>query len=148
MFAPKHLLLPVDGSPTSAKAARAGVDLARQLGARVTLYYAIDPIPFGFAARGAPADEPAKLALERRERKLGKQHVEAIAAAARAAGVSCHTVVEVAVPDEGIAAAARKRRCDAIFMGSHGRRGVKRLLLGSVASRVLASAGLPVIVYR
>jgi nucleotide-binding universal stress UspA family protein len=144
----KHLLIPVDGSATSAKAARAGIEFAGRLGAKVTVYYAVDPLPYGFYAEGAPADEPAKVAMERRERQVGKKHVEAIAEAARSAGVSCQSVVEVAVPDEGIPATARKRRCDAIFMGSHGRRGLRRLLLGSVTSRVLASADRPVIVYR
>ena len=45
-------------------------------------------------------------------------------------------------------AAAGKRHCDSIFMASHGRRGVKRLLLGSVASRVIATSSVPVVVYR
>ena len=148
MFELKHIVIPIDGSPTSAKAGKAGVEFAGRVGAKVTVYYAVDPAPYGFYAEGAPADEPAMVALERRARQAGEKHVEAIAKAARAAGVPCTTVVEIAVPDEGIPAAARKRKCDAIFMGSHGRRGLKRLLLGSVTSRVLASADRPVIVYR
>ncbi|HEX6155980.1 MAG TPA: universal stress protein [Burkholderiales bacterium] len=144
----KHLLIPIDGSPVAAKAAEAGIEFARQVGARVTVYYAVDPVPYGFHAEGAPADEPTKVAMEQRARQTGARHVEAIATAARAAGVPCESVVEVAVPDEGILAAAREGRCDAIFMGSHGRRGLKRLLLGSVTSRVLANADRPVIVYR
>ena len=148
MRAFKHLLIPVDGSATSARAARAGIEFASQIGAKVTVYYAVDPVPFGFYADGAPADEPTMVALERRARQAGEKHVGAIVKAARPAGVPCQSVVEVAVPDEGIRAAARRRKCDAIFMGSHGRRGLKRLLLGSVTSRVLAGADRPVIVYR
>lgn len=144
----KHILIPIDGSPISTKAARAGIEFARRVGAKVTAYYAVDPVPYGFYAEGAPADEPAKVAMEHRERQAGEKHVAGIAKAARSAGVACQSVVEVAVPDEGILAAARKRKCDAIFMGSHGRRGLKRLLLGSVTSRVLANADRPVIVYR
>ena len=92
----KHLLIPVDGSATSAKAARAGIEFAGRLGAKVTVYYAVDPLPYGFYAEGAPADEPAKVAMERRERQVGKKHVEAIAEAARSAGVSWQSGVEAA----------------------------------------------------
>ncbi|HEX7054373.1 MAG TPA: universal stress protein [Burkholderiales bacterium] len=144
----KHILIPTDGSRASARAARAGIQFAKRVGAKITLYYAIDPIPHGFYAEGAPADEPAKVALERRAREAGKKHLDALARIARSAGVSCQSVVEVAVPDEGITAIARKRKCDAIFMASHGRRGLRRLLLGSVTSRVLARADRPVVVYR
>ena len=144
----KHLLIPTDGSAISTKAARAGIEFARRVGAKVTLYYAIHPVPYGFYAEGAPADEPTMLALERSAREAGKKHLERIAKIARSAGVPFQSVIEIAVPDEGIPAVARKRKCDAIFMGSHGRRGLKRLLLGSVTSRVLASTDRPVMVYR
>ena len=144
----KHILIPTDGSATSARAARAGVELARRLGARIIVYHAIDPVPHGFYADGAPAGDYDKVQLERRARAAGQKHVEVIARKARSAGVPCQSLVEVAVPYEGIPAAARRRKCDAIFMGSHGHRGLKRLLLGSVASRVVATADRPVIVYR
>src|SRR5574338_116476 len=143
-----HILLPIDGSRFSMKAAKAGIALARRLGAKVTAYIAIDPVPYAFYAEGAPADEPALVALERRARVTAQKYVQAVARAARAAGVTCQSVVEIAVPSEGILAIARKRKCDTVFMGSHGRRGVKRFLLGSVTSRVLAKADRPVIVYR
>lgn len=146
MFA--HILLPIDGSAVSAKAANAGIALAAQTGGRVTIYYAIDPVPYGFQAKGAPADDPLLLKLERRALDAGEALVAAVARAAEKAGVACQTMVEVARPDEGIVAAARKRKCDAIFMSSHGRRGLKRLLLGSIASRVIATSNLPVVVYR
>lgn len=143
-----HLLLPIDGSAPSLKAAKAAIALAARLGARVTAYYAVDPAPYGFGASGAPADDPLLLKLERRALAAGRQFVDVVARAAEQAGVACETVVEVARPDEGIVAAARKRRCDGVFMSSQGRRGWKRLLLGSVASRVIATSTVPVIVYR
>ena len=130
------------------KAARAGVAFAKDAGAKVTAYHAINPIPYGFAAHGAPPDEPRKVELEQEARRSGEQHVQAVANAAERAGVNCIAVVEVAIPDQGIVATARQRSCDAIFIASHGLSGVKRLLLGSVTSRVLASADIPVIVYR
>jgi nucleotide-binding universal stress UspA family protein len=105
-------------------------------------------MPDGFNAEGALADESAMVALQHRARKSGEKHVDEIAKAARSARLSCQSVVQIAVPDEGVCVAARKRKCDAIFMGSHGQRGLKRLVLGSVTSRVPASADEPVIVYR
>ena len=143
-----HLLLPIDGSARSARAAKAGIALAARLGGRVTIYYAVDPVPYRFEGSGAPADDPTLLKLERRTLDAGEQLVKEMARAADRDGVACQTLVEVARPDEGIVAAARKRKCDGVFMSSHGRSGLKRLLLGSVASRVLARASVPVVVYR
>jgi nucleotide-binding universal stress UspA family protein len=130
------------------KAARAAIAFAKRVGGRITVYYAIDPVPYGFYADGAPADEPMMVELERRARREGEKHVEAVAKNAEKARVKCQSLVEIARPDEGILATARRRKCDAIFIASHGLRGMKRLLLGSVTSRVLANAEMPVIVYR
>jgi nucleotide-binding universal stress UspA family protein len=124
-----HILIPVDGSAVSMKAARAGIAFAKNAGAKVTAYHAVNPIPYGFYARGAPSDDPIKVELEQRARRAGEKHLQAVAKAAQSAGVNCHAVVEVAIPDEGIVAAARKRKCDAILNASHGLRGIKRLLL-------------------
>jgi nucleotide-binding universal stress UspA family protein len=144
----RHILLPIDGSGPAAKAARAGIALAAHVGGKVTVYYAVDPVPYGFSAKGAPADDPMLLKLERRALEAGEQSVKAIVKAAERAGVACQPVVEVARPDEGIITTARRRKCDSIFMATHGLRGFKRLLLGSVTSRVLANAAIPVVVYR
>ena len=53
-----------------------------------------------------------------------------------------------ASPEDGILHAARRSKCDAIFMGTNGRRGLARVALGSVASRVIAASPVPVLVYR
>ena len=143
-----NLLIPIDGSPTSMKAARAGIAFARDAGAKITVYCAVDPVPYGFHACGAPPDDPVKVEFERRARQAAEEHVRSVAEAAERAGVKCQSVVEVARPDEGIVATSRKRKCDAIFIASHGLRGMKRLLLGSITHRVLANADVPVIVYR
>jgi nucleotide-binding universal stress UspA family protein len=68
---------------------------------------------------------------------------------ARAAGVPFDSVITQTVPpDQGIIAAARKLRCDAIVMGSHGRRGLAGVVMGSVTRRVLLRSKTPVLVYR
>ena len=75
--------------------------------------------------------------------------IDAASAAAAAAGVSCE--LEQASGDysfEEIVRAAQRRKCDLIYMASHGRRGIARLLLGSETSKVLAHSKVPVMVCR
>ena len=68
---------------------------------------------------------------------------------AKAAGVPFTSVVAKALtPYEGIIAAAKKRKCDVIFMASHGRRGLSRLIMGSVTQKVLSHSKITVVVYR
>jgi nucleotide-binding universal stress UspA family protein len=68
---------------------------------------------------------------------------------ASAAGVPCQTVHATgSYPHDEILKAARKKKCDLIYMASHGRRGIARLLIGSETSKVLAHATLPVVVCR
>jgi nucleotide-binding universal stress UspA family protein len=88
--------------------------------------------------------EYAKLAAEDAQKIL-----EAAAAKAEAAGVTCKTAYAIAAaPWEAILAAAKKHKCDAIVMASHGRRGISAVLLGSETQKVLTHSKLPVIVVR
>jgi nucleotide-binding universal stress UspA family protein len=69
--------------------------------------------------------------------------------ACAAAGVPCESVHETnEFPAEAIIALAKKRKCDLIAMGSHGRRGLVRVVLGSTAQKVLSQSKIPVLVYR
>jgi len=75
--------------------------------------------------------------------------MDPIAAKARSAGLEFNAVHSIApVPWRAILAAAKKSKCDAIVMASHGRRGVSALLLGSETQKVLTHSKLPVIVIR
>jgi nucleotide-binding universal stress UspA family protein len=78
-----------------------------------------------------------------------KQYVDAVAQVAAAAGVPCATATAVsAAPHEAIIDAARDHQCEVIFMASHGRRGLSRLIAGSVTQNVLAYSAVPVLVFR
>jgi len=145
----KHVLIPTDGSAVARKAVRAGVALARELGARVTAYYALDVIqPYAFGD-GYILDTSTLLGMDRRAKELGRKYLAEIEKAAKAAGVPCQTLMtKPETPAEGIIAAARKRKCDVIFMASHGRGEFASLLLGSVTQKVLARSKVPVLVYR
>jgi nucleotide-binding universal stress UspA family protein len=145
----KHILIPTDGSPASLRAARAGVELAAVVGARVTAFYAAPPptpliydgvFPVGYL----PPDEHAEM-IER----AAASYLGAIAEMARAAGVACESVhVTNDFPAEAILETAKRRKCDLIFMASHGRRGLSAILLGSETQKVLTHSKIPVTVYR
>jgi len=145
----KHILLPTDGSPLSARAVAAGVKLAKAVGARVTgLFVAPAPTPLvyeRFVPVGYMTPEQHAALIER----AAARYLGVIEKAAKAAGVPCECVrITSDFPADVILQTATKRRCDLIVMASHGRRGLSAVLLGSETQKVLTHAKLPVLVYR
>jgi nucleotide-binding universal stress UspA family protein len=146
----RHILIPTDGSRLARKGIRAGVRLARALGARVTGVYVMLPMQprgyddtaifyAGISARGWRHSFDA----------AAKRMLAVIEAEARAAKVPCATmIVHDRQPWKGILAAAHRRKCDAIAVASHGRGGLGGLLLGSETRQVLARSRIPVLVVR
>jgi len=122
----RHLLIPTDGSVRSRKAARAGIAFAKAVRARVTAYHAIEwNLPY--VASDAIISADLTDTIDKHARKHGARYVAEIAAAARAAGVACEPyVTRPFAPNQGIIDAAKRKRCDAIFIGSHGRGGRHR----------------------
>lgn len=145
----RNILVATDGTRLSGKAVTHAIALAKAVGARLTAFYASRPYPLPVYAEGAiaepmPRSEYAAMCKKEADKILG-----AVAAKAKAARVACATAQAVeSTPWEGILAAARKHRCDAIVMASHGRRGVSALLLGSETQKVLTHSKIPVIVVR
>jgi nucleotide-binding universal stress UspA family protein len=145
----KHLLIPTDGSETAEKAVRAGIALAAEIGAKVTGYCAQEPVPVHIHGEGYVADKQLIAAFEKRAGEFALKNVRAVEASAKAAGVPFEPLVtKSAVPYKGIIEAAEKRGCDAIVIGSHGHRGLARLILGSVTQEVLTHSKIPVLVFR
>ena len=143
----KHILISTDGSRVSNKAAKAGIALASALGAKVTAYCAIEPLQPLYVE--GYVDQRMIEAIEDRARKTAQKLVTAIGKVAKSAGVPFASLVtQPNTAYEGIIAAAKKRKCDAIFMASHGRRGLSRLIMGSVTQKVLTHSKIPVVVYR
>jgi nucleotide-binding universal stress UspA family protein len=146
----KKILLPTDGSPLSAQAANAGVTFARSIGAEVVALHVTQPfaatIGFdGMAAAYAITDE----AYEEASAEQAKKFLTGVIDRAHTAGVGAQslTVSNFNVAD-GIVQAAEETGADLIFIGSHGRSGLSRLLLGSVTAKVLSLATIGVLVYR
>ena len=145
----KHVLLPTDGSRVARKAIRAGIRLAKELGARVTAYYAIDVMPAYSYSDGYLLNATLLKEFDKRAREQGEKYLAEVVKAAKAAGVPCRTLMsKPATAHQGIVAAAKKQRCDVILMASHGRGELRTLLLGSVTQKVLAHTKVPVLVYR
>lgn len=140
-----RILLAIDGSPLSDKAGAAAVAFAHDCGAQlvalsVAVLYPIPPEAGALADPGTFEDAARAEAL---------QFLEPIAAAAAAAHVGCKLVVRYAPdPWREIIGAAVEHGCDCIWMATHGRTGINRLLLGSETQRVLAHTTIPVMVYR
>ena len=146
----KHILVPTDGSKLAKEASQAAIELARSLGARVTGFFAAPPAtPIVFKGL-LPAGYATPEEHEENIRKAAQSYLAAIEKAAKSAGVPCEVLTVTSdYPADAIIATAKKRRCDLIFMASHGRRGVRReSLLGSETQKVLSESPLPVLVYR
>lgn len=144
----KHILISTDGSPVSNKAAKAGIALASALHAKVTAYCALETMQ-PIYTEGYAFDQKTIDQLEEGARKVGQKRVDAIGKIAKAARVPfTSTVTKAYAPYEGIIDAAKKQKCDVIFMASHGRRGFSKLIMGSVTQEVLAHSKIPVVVYR
>jgi nucleotide-binding universal stress UspA family protein/hemerythrin-like domain-containing protein len=141
----RHLLVPIDDSPLSTETVGRAVELARTLAAKVTFFHAKSD--YGASGIGAlervmsPAAFNDHLASEARA-LLAKAEV-----VARAAGVPFDSLAVTSDRvHEAILDAAEARGCDLVFMASHGRRGVKGLMLGSQTQKVLQHTTIPVLV--
>jgi nucleotide-binding universal stress UspA family protein len=145
----KNVLLPTDGSRVARKAIRAGVALAKELGAKVTAYYALETVQPYIYSEGVVISTAVIKDFDQRAREQGAKYLAEVEKAARAAGVRCQTLMtRPATAHQGIVAAAKKQKCDVIFMASHGRGELASLILGSVTQKVLAHSKIPVLVYR
>ncbi len=144
----KHIILATDGSPASAHAAQLAVDLARIHGSKLTAVYVVDPYPYigvgeinpmGFQAYMSAAQDQASQA-HAQVQALCKQGSQPIAMEAR--------LVEEVGAANGIVQTAEAMGADLIVLGSHGRGGIARLMLGSVSTKVVAESKVPVLVTR
>lgn len=143
----KKILVPLDGSPTAAKAVAPAVELARQcgniglVGATVT-----DPYPYAGLADAVPITADEYRATTMRAADVALQP---LVDACKAAGLACECVIsENAHPWKALLEAAETRNCDLVVMASHGRRGMQAVLLGSETQKLLTHSRLPVLVVR
>jgi nucleotide-binding universal stress UspA family protein len=143
----KKILVPTDGSDIAGQAVEAAIDYAKASGGMIVALSVAQPYPIVPAVDGALMIDPGVDSTELQQ--IARQTVDEVTRAAQAAGVSCepHTSMSF-MPYEEILRAATEYQCDAIFMASHGRRGLSRLLAGSQTQKVLAYAHVPVLVFH
>ncbi|QUD89542.1 universal stress protein [Phenylobacterium montanum] len=137
----KHIMIAVDGGDPAVRAAETGMALARSLGAEVALFHAFEPHALEVQA-GVPIND---LTVEA-EREAASLFETLLPTSAEAGQISRFTEIGAAAPS--IIAAARRWDADLIVIGSHGRDGVMRAVLGSVAETVMRQAHCPVLVVK
>jgi nucleotide-binding universal stress UspA family protein len=145
----RNILVATDGSRLSAKAVTQAIALAGALSAKLTGFYASPDYPLPAYADGVMYEPVSPKEYAAMCKQEADRILSAVGAKAKAAGIRFTAVQAIAAaPWEAILAAARKEKCDAIVMASHGRRGVSALLLGSETQKVLTHSKLPVLVVR
>jgi nucleotide-binding universal stress UspA family protein len=145
----RRILVPVDGSTVSAMGLRHAVGLARSQRARLRILNVLDDTLL-VPALGGYSEADVKKILSGMG-TVGRDAIGEAAALAAKSGVRAETAVVKSrgrLVSDVIVAGARKWRADLIVMGTHGRRGFNRLLMGSDAERVLAEAPVPVLLVR
>lgn len=145
----QRILIPTDGSDISNAAAHAGIEFAKELNAESIGIYVAPEYSFPIYTDSIPPNFPTPEEYETLARKAGEKYLKEIQDAAVSAGLKFTPIIEFSdSPARQIVEAAEKNGCNLIFMGSHGRGGLSRLLLGSVTSKVLSTCQIPVLVYR
>ena len=145
----KRILVPTDGSALSQKAVRSAVDLASSVGAEVVAMNVVPRYPLSYFEGGANVSPTEVARVEKQWAEQGQAVADAVGKAAEKAGVKAKAItVRSDLVAEAILSAARKNKCDLVVMASHGRKGLKRLLLGSETQHVLTHGQIPVLVLR
>ncbi|MEJ8813192.1 universal stress protein [Variovorax ureilyticus] len=144
----QRILVPVDGSPTSTGGLDEAIRIAKLTDGRLRLLHVVDELSFALAMGSESAYGDEALRAMRIE---SKRILDAALALTQSAGVEADTRLRETFPStlsEGVAAEAREWGADLIVLGTHGRRGAKRLMLGSDAERILRVAPVPVLLVR
>lgn len=146
----KRILVATDGSELAQKAVKSGAVLAKNLGSNLTIVTVTEKWPLVEAAAQAELgiDDPAGQ-YERIARAQGERILAAAEQIVSEFGLTCERVhVKNTEPATGVIETALKANADLIVVASHGRRGLSRMLLGSVANEILIRSTVPVMVCR
>jgi nucleotide-binding universal stress UspA family protein len=145
----KRILVATDGSKLSQKAVKTGIELATLAGSELVAVKVVPRYPQSYFEGSVPLSVEDVGRIEKEWSDHGLSIVDAVKAAAVEQGLKAKAVVVKSdLIAEAILSAAKKHKCDLIVMASHGRRGIKRLLLGSETQQVLTHSDIPVLVLR
>jgi nucleotide-binding universal stress UspA family protein len=132
------ILVPTDGSPAAERAVDHAVELAAQFGATVHALYVVDVALYSSLEAGVDA------VMEALEAE-GDEAVEEVASRCAAVDVDAETAVVVGTVHRAIEKYVEDNDVDLVVMGTHGRQGIERFLLGSVAERTVRTSSVPVL---
>ena len=144
----KHVLVTLDGSPRAECVMPHAIDIARSMSADLTLLRIVDAVNSDWSERGALGKYHANATAGSLFAEQAQSYLERVAAQARSSGATVHTLVKQGAAAKQIVATAKEVEADAIAMATHSRRGVSRLMFGSVAEEVLHQSILPILLVR
>ena len=136
-----NILVPTDGSASSEGAVEHAIELAKQYDATLHTLYVVDTGAYSAMEVGSDVVVEAL-------REEGKQAVNRVAEEAESEGIQVNTAVETGIAHRSIVDYVENEGIDLVVMGTHGRTGVGRFLLGSVAEKVVRTADAPVMTVR
>lgn len=145
----QRILVPTDGSPLSQKAVDTAIEQAAVSGAELFALYVVPRYPVSYFEGNVAVSDGEVARTEKQWSDRGQAVVDRVKEAATAGGVRAKGVLAHSdLVAESVISAAKKHKCDLIVMASHGRKGIKRILLGSETQHVLTHSSLPVLVLR
>lgn len=139
---PQHILVPVDFSDCSLEAVEMALQVAQTFRSAVTLLHVSEPIGYSLDFRLSHIEQ------DKQARENAKARVEELAQLIRSQGLTAHVVFKNPPVSDAIVDVSSQGKVDLIVMGTHGRRGVSRVFLGSVAAAVLRHAACPVLTVK
>jgi nucleotide-binding universal stress UspA family protein len=145
----QRILVATDGSALSKKAVKSAITLAALCGAELVALKVVPRYPQSYFEGGIALQAEEVGRVEKQWADDGQAVVDAVKKAAAAKGVIAQALtVKSDVVSDAVLNAAKKQQCDLIVMASHGRKGIKRLLLGSETQHVLTHSLIPVLVLK
>jgi nucleotide-binding universal stress UspA family protein len=145
----QRILVATDGSTLSKKAVRSSIELATAIGAELIALNVVPRYPVSYFEGAVSLSAQDIARTEKKWANQGQDVVDRVRDTAEAEGVRAKAVIAHSdLVAEAIMTTAKKHKCDLIVMASHGRKGVKRILLGSETQHVLTHSGIPVLVLR
>jgi nucleotide-binding universal stress UspA family protein len=145
----KRIMVATDGSTLSKKAVTHAIELAALSGAELVAVKVTPRYPQSYFEGSLPLTATEVNKIEKQWTDAAQKVVDAVAKVGKAKGVAVKpVVVKSDIVSDAVIAAAKKHKVDLVVMASHGRRGIKRLLLGSETQQVLTHANVPVLVLR
>ncbi|MFM1979992.1 MAG: hypothetical protein RLZ68_1257 [Pseudomonadota bacterium] len=145
----QRILVATDGTKLSKKAVSTAIDLAAVCGAELVALKVVPRYPQSYFEGGIALQASDVQLVEKKWTEEAQAIVDSVKKAATTKGVATKAlVVKSDVVSDALLAAAKKHDCDLIVMASHGRKGIKRLLLGSETQHVLTHAPIPVLILK